>query len=315
MRQEVRQGKGRGGLPNASRVAALRQFVSRAAPALWKEYTRERKRKVAPAPVTPLWRRWSDTGLHAAWLGHSTVLLKVDGFTILTDPIFSERCGIRLGGVFTLGPKRSVAPALSVANLPPIDLILLSHAHFDHFDRPSLRRLENRGTKVVTARGTRDLLRSRRYAGVTELGWEETARIGPFTVRAIEVNHWGARVQTDTWRGYNGYIVEAGRRRLVFAGDTAFTRGFRRVRQLGPVDLAIMPIGAYDPWIHYHCNPEQAWNMADDAGAEFVIPVHHQTFKLSREPVHEPVERLLAAAGAHSDRLATRQIGDEFSLT
>ncbi|MGH9667790.1 MAG: MBL fold metallo-hydrolase [Bryobacteraceae bacterium] len=309
------QQRKRGGSPaGAARLTALGQFVSRAAPALWKEYTRERKRALAPAPATPVWRRWTGNGLYAAWLGHSTVLIKVDGFTILTDPIFSDRCGIRIGP-FTLGPKRRVAPALSLANLPPIDLILLSHAHFDHLDRPSLRRLENRGATVITARGTRDLLRTRRYAGVTELGWEETARAGPFMVRAMEVNHWGARVQTDTWRGYNGYVVEAGGRRLLFAGDTAFTGGFRRVRQLGRVDLAIMPIGAYDPWIYYHCNPEQAWNMANDAGAEFVMPVHHQTFLLSREPADEPIERLLAAAGAHSDRVAARQIGDEFSLT
>lgn len=297
----------------AARVAALGRFVSRATPALWREYTRESKRAIAPAPSTPRWREWGDRGLYAAWLGHSTVLLKLDGFTILTDPVFSDRCGVRVG-LSTLGPKRRVAPALSLANLPPIDLILLSHAHFDHFDRPSLRRLENRGTRVVTARRTRDLLRTRRYAGVTELGWDEVTRFGPFTVRALEVNHWGARVQTDTWRGYNGYVVEAGSRRLLFAGDTALTSGFRRVRQLGPVDLAIMPIGAYDPWIHYHCNPEQAWQMANEAGAGFVLPVHHQTFQLSREPIHEPINRLLAAAGNHADRVAARQIGDEFSL-
>lgn len=298
----------------AAGLTALGGFVYRSAPAFWTQYTRERSRPVGQPPSVPNWRRWDDKGIHAAWLGHSTVLLKIEGFTILTDPVFSERCGIGIGPV-TLGLKRRVAPALRLDALPQVDVVLLSHAHFDHFDLPSLRRLESRNTTVVTARGTRDLLRGRRYARAAEVGWGETTRVGPISVRALEVNHWGARVRTDTWRGYNGYVIEAGRRRIVFGGDTAFTSSFARVRQFGPVDLAIMPIGAYDPWIRYHCNPEQALRMADDAGAEFVLPVHHQTFQLSREPAQEPIERLLTAAGSRPDRVATRNIGDEFSLS
>ena len=111
-----------------------------------------------PAPrYIPQPKRWSDTGLYAAWLGHSTTLIRVDGFTILTDPVLGERCGIRLPGV-TLGIKRLVAPALARREqFPHIDLILLSHAHFDHLDRPTLRMLESRGTTVVTAGRTSDL--------------------------------------------------------------------------------------------------------------------------------------------------------------
>ena len=123
---------------------------------------RKRRRPVAPAPYTPHPKKWPDHGLHAAWLGHSTVLLKLDGFTILTDPVLGDRCGVRMGPV-TVGLKRMVAPALLRSQLPHIDLILLSHAHFDHFDMATLRSLERSGAMVVTASNTSDLLRVRRY--------------------------------------------------------------------------------------------------------------------------------------------------------
>jgi len=256
---------------------------------------------------------WPDTGLHAAWLGHSTVLLKVDGTTILTDPVFSDRVGLSLGPV-TLGLKRLVAPAATLSLVPKVDLVVLSHAHMDHFDIPTLRSLESRHTSVVTAAKTSDLLRRRQYREVRELKWGERARIGAAEVRAIEVNHWGARMRTDTYRGYNGYLIEVGRYRILFAGDTAVTPAFRAVRSSKAVDLAIMPIGAYNPWIHFHCTPEQAWQMGNDAGAEHFIPVHHQTFQLSREPLLEPIERFYSASGSRPDRIAVCRIGQEFSV-
>ena len=121
-------------------------------------------------------------------------------------------------------------------------------------------------------------------------------------------------MRSDTQRGYNGYVIEVGGRRVLFGGDTAWIDTFRPLRGLGSIDLAIMPIGAYDPWIRAHCNPEQALRMANDAGAEFVLPVHHKTFELSRERLNEPIERLLSAAGAHADRISTHEIGEEFHL-
>ena len=238
-------------------------------------------------------------------------MLSIDGFTILTDPVFSAKVGVKFGAM-TIGLKRLVAPALQVSAFPHPDLILLSHAHMDHFDLPSLRRLASRESTVVTAWSTSDLLRVNHYRAVHELKWNESARIGPATVRAIEVNHWGARMRKDTYRGYNGYLIECGRYRVMFAGDTAYTESFRRLRSSKPLDLAIMPVGAYNPWIHAHCNPEQALAMADDAGAEAILPVHHKTFELSREPLNEPMERLLHAAGRESDRIVVRDIGQEF---
>jgi L-ascorbate metabolism protein UlaG (beta-lactamase superfamily) len=292
--------------------AGAARYAGKVAPEYFKRYREERKCGVPPAPFTPHPKRWADTGLHAAWLGHSTVLLKIDGFTILTDPILGSRCGIRMGPV-TVGLRRLVAPAVGRAQLPHIDLILLSHAHFDHFDLATLRSLESAGTAVVTAQHTSDLLRVHRYQSVREVGWDERVRVGPLSISGIRVKHWGARMRSDVHRGYNGYLIENGRHRVVFGGDTALTDSFKTVRAKKPVDLAIMPIGAYDPWIYVHCNPEEAWRMGADCGAEHLLPVHHQTFRLSREPYMEPVERFVAAAGSQPDRVVVTRVGHEWS--
>lgn len=295
------------------RAPETARFLRRAAPAFFREMSKEYTRESIPAPHHPHPSLWPGEGVHAAWLGHSTVLLKLNGFTILTDPVFSPRVGLSFGPM-TLGIKRLVDVAAPLSNLPPIDLILLSHAHMDHFDLPTLRRLENPHTQVVTATRTSDLLRPRRYAHVSELGWNESAQVGPVRVTAFEVAHWGARMRSDVFRGYNGYLLELGPYRVIFGGDTAYTDCFKRLRSSARVDLAIMPIGAYDPWIRVHCNPEQALMMANDAGAEFILPVHHQTFRLGREPQHEPIQRLLAASGSATERVCLQNIGEEFHL-
>ena len=260
--------------------------------------------------------KWDLAGksiLHATWIGHSTVLLRIGDFHVITDPVFGKRCGLYLGAA-NIGPKRLEPPAISLSHLPKIDLILLSHAHMDHFDIPSLRALESRGTEVVTAKRTADLLRVRRFGGVTELGWGGHTQVGPLRIAAFQVRHWGARKITDVWRGYNGYTIEGEGMRVLFGGDTAATDTFRALKSSKPFDLALLPIGAYDPWIANHCNPEQAWSMGTDAGSNAWLPVHHKTFPLGREPLHEPIERFLTAAGADSDRVLTRDIGDTCSL-
>jgi L-ascorbate metabolism protein UlaG (beta-lactamase superfamily) len=283
------------------------------APTFWRRVSQDLRRTVLTPARTPRPKAWPSTGIHAAWIGHSTVLVTIDGFTILTDPVFSRRIGLSIGPV-TLGFKRLVAPALPLSEIPAPDLILLSHAHMDHFDLPSLRRLEHRATTVVTATRTADLLRVKRYSGVRELGWDERVRVGPLEIRAFRVNHWGARMRSDTFRGYNGYTIECGRYRVLFGGDTALTSGFRGLRAARPFDLAIMPVGAYNPWVRYHCTPEQSWQMAGEAACEHFLPVHHQTFPLGREPYLEPLERVYGRAGAHADRVAAQQIGQEFRI-
>ena len=244
------------------------------------------------------------------------MLINFFGVKILTDPVLFPRIGIRLPG-FTIGPKRLTAPALQFHELPNIDLIVLSHAHFDHLDRRTLRCF-GESTTVITARATRDLLRHTRFRNVTELDWGERnsfkASAGELNVSAFPVNHWGARKQRDTYRGYNGYLLERKGRRIIFTGDTALTDSFAEIRRHGAIDVAIMSIGAYNPWIQSHCTPEQAVEMANAAGARFILSVHHQTFRLSFEPLREPIERFQAALSNTPKRIALREIGETFVL-
>ena len=292
-------------------IARLASYAVRMGPRFLEHVADDASRIIAVPLRRPRVHDWPHTGLHAAWIGHSTVYLSIDGFTILTDPVFSAKIGLNFGAM-TIGIKRLVEPALQVSAFHRPDLVLLSHAHMDHLDLPSLRRLSNRETTVVTAPKTSDLLRASHFGEVRELKWNETVQVGPAYIRAFQVNHWGARMRNDTHRGYNGYLIECGRYRLIFAGDTAFTEEFRQLRGVGRIDLAMMPIGAYNPWIHAHCSPEEALRMANDAGAEHILPMHHKTFELSQEPVNEPIERLILAAGVESDRVVMREIGQEF---
>lgn len=296
-------------MPRGSRV---RRWLGH----LFREWTFESWRPIAPAFTKPEPSKWSNTQLTLAWLGHSTVLINFFGVTILTDPVLFSRVGIRLPGI-TIGPKRLTAAALQVRDLPHIDLILLSHAHFDHFDLRTLRCFDHT-TRVITARATRDLLKRTRFTSITELDWGETKRLaadaGDIEITALAVKHWGARTQHDTHRGYNGYLIDREDRRIIFAGDTAMTEKFAVLRRHGPVDVAIMPISAYNPWIQSHSTPEQAVQMANAAGAHFIVPVHHQTFRLSFEPFREPIERLEAALSKTPERIALREIGETFVL-
>ena len=286
---------------------------------LWREWTIESWRPISPAFAKPDPWRWNNDEVTAAWIGHATVLINFFGINILTDPVLFARIGIRLPG-FTIGPKRLTAPALEFYQLPKIDVVLLSHAHFDHFDLRTLHCFDET-TCVVTAPNTADLLKWTRLRDVTELRWGEEKSLntsaGAVTISAFQVKHWGARKQRDTYRGYNGYVMECrsrGRRRVLFGGDTAMTNTFTELSQHVPVDLAIMSIGAYNPWIQSHCTPEQAIEMANAAGARFIMPVHHQTFRLSFEPFREPIERFQAALSNTPERIALREIGETFVL-
>jgi L-ascorbate metabolism protein UlaG (beta-lactamase superfamily) len=268
-------------------------------------------RDVPPAPHEPDPSTWSDNAITLAWLGHATVLVNFYGLRILTDPVLFARIGIDLG-VASLGPLRLVQCALAPEKLPEIDLVLVSHAHFDHLDTPSLGIIRGQPAAVMAV-ATSDLLPRRAFASVTELRWNDATKVttprGEALVRAIAVKHWGARLRRDIHRGYTGFIVEREGRRLIVGGDTAQTDAFRSHRRFGPFDAAIMPIGAYDPWIRNHCTPEQAVQMADAAAARLFVPVHHQSFQLSREPVREPIERAAHALREERDRLGLREVG------
>lgn len=265
---------------------------------------------IPAAPHRPEPLAWPDDRLTAAWLGHATVLLNFHGVRILTDPVLENRVGIGRG-LAKLGPRRLVRPALRARDLPSLDLVLLSHAHMDHTDLGTLRSIR-RDVPVVVQRGNRDLVC--RFRRVEELDWGDVTEVAGTRVESLEVRHWGARMVTDRHRGYGGYLLNRNGTGVLFAGDTAYTDAFDRIGLRTRVDLAILPIGAYDPWIANHASPEQAWRMFLRLGARYLLPVHHSTFRLSREPVEEPLERLRAAAGSEQWRIVAPEVGSTWSL-
>ncbi len=260
--------------------------------------------------LAPAYHASPDQPLAAAWLGHATVLLWIGGKWVLTDPVFSSRIGMKVGPL-TLGLKRLEPPPISLSRLPPIDAILISHAHFDHLDRPTLARLARPSTIVVTATSTRRLI-PKGFGEVHELAWDRELRLGSLHIHAIRPAHWGARSAWDRHRGFNSYVIDVPRRadttrRVLYAGDTAMTTAYAALahdlRGVRGVDLSIFGIGAYDPWIEQHATPEQVWAMHESAGGNFLLPTHHSTFRLSNEPADEPMRRLLAAAGQKRHRV------------
>lgn len=245
------------------------------------------------------------------WLGHASVLLRLAGKTVITDPVLSERIGLRVGPM-TFGIDRLLPTPITVDDLPAIDIVLISHAHFDHLDKPTLRAiaLKNPGAEVITARGTRRLI-PQGFSCVRSLDWDATLRTRGLEISAIRPEHWGARTAIDRHRRWNAYTVttRTGHRTL-FAGDTAYTDAFER---LSPVDLSIFGIGAYEPWNCCHANPEQVWEMhlgvRRDRGS-VLLPMHHSTFPLGKEHVDEPMERLLRAAASDAGTVVCRRVGD-----
>lgn len=270
--------------------------------------------------LSPDLRQLSDDETTVVWIGHSTVFINLCGVHILTDPVFSEQVGVPLiRDLWKIGPRRYTAPAVALEDLPPIDVILLSHAHLDHLDLWSLRKLASRETEVVTAVGTAGLLRGFHYGAVHELGGEGQLKLKlnhHITLRPLPVRHWGRRYPWNKSYGWTGFLIEAAGRKLVFAGDTAYTPRFRELASEHAIDLVMMPIGAYSPdsYQRSHCTPEQAWEMFKDTGGSFLLPIHHKTFVLSEEPVDEPLMRLLATAREEQNRVVVRQQGESFQL-
>ncbi len=231
------------------------------------------------------------------FIGHSSFLLQTAGHGLLVDPVFATRLILL---------RRQRRPGVQVTDLPAIDAILLTHAHMDHLNRPSLRavtrEMRRRGLAAPVAivpNGVSDLVRDLGFREVRELRWWESTEVGPLTVTATPCQHWGARMFNDTHRGFGGYTVEAdGAPTIYHSGDTAYFNGFHEIgRRLRP-DIALLPIGAYypDSYRAVHTSPEEALQIFIDIGAETMIPMHFNTFRLGREPMTEPLPRLLAAA-------------------
>jgi len=235
------------------------------------------------------------------WIGHATLLVRHDGVRYLTDPAWSERAGP--GG--RIGARRFVPPALALRELPPIDFVLLSHNHFDHLDLPALVELHRLQPEVrfFVPLGNAALLRGEGIDRVTELDWGETAQVGEAQVRCLPSQHWSRRGPFDENEAlWSSWAVLGEDRRVYFSGDTGMFPGFAEIgRQLGPFDLAMLPIGAYEParmMQPVHLNPEETAFAARDLRAQRVLGIHWGTYDLTDEPLGEPPRRFGAALGA-----------------
>ena len=252
------------------------------------------------------------------FIGHSSFLIQTAGRAFLVDPVFATRLILL---------RRQRRPGLRVADLPAIDAVLLTHAHMDHLDRPSLRAvtraMRRRGVQAPVAivpKGVEDLVRDLGFARIESLEWWQSVQIADvrrphlveehgkradagsadsITITMTPARHWGARLFKDTHRGFGGYVIEsAGGPAIYHSGDSAYFGGFAEIgRRLHP-KIALLPIGAYSPdsYRAVHTSPEEALQAFVDLNAGMMIPMHYGTFRLGREPMDEPLPRLLRAA-------------------
>jgi len=230
-----------------------------------------------------------ELGPHLTWIGHASLVLRLGGALVATDPVFATRMGPR---------RRLAAPGVDAEHLPPLDVVTVSHSHYDHMDVASLRALAKRGRPLfIVPKDNADVLRSAGLERVVELGWWESHREGGVTVTCVPAQHWSMRVPWDrNARLWGGFVYEGADGTAYHAGDTAMSEGvFRAIRErFAKIDWAMLPIGAYEPtWFMsaQHMGPEEAGRAWEILGARVLVAMHWGTFKLTDEPVSEPPQR------------------------
>lgn len=274
------------------------KMTSKAAP--WPRHVAVQQR---PLPVAP-----KGDGVSATWVGHSTFLLRTSSCAVLTDPIFSDVAG----PLSWLGARRAAPPGLDFDAVPKVDLILLSHDHYDHCDLPTLRRLARRDNPVAVAPlGHRSLLEGAGIRNVIELDWWQADSCLPgVEVTLVPARHWTRRRPFGTNRRlWGGFMITMGGRQVYFAGDSGYEEGlFKEIgRRCGAPDLALIPIGAYEPrWFmkDAHMNPAEAVRVHREVGARRSIAMHWGTFQLTDEGREQPARDLEGA----------RQVSDDFQV-
>lgn len=246
--------------------------------------------------------RPDDSQTAITFIGHSSFLIQTAGCGLLIDPVFATRLILL---------RRQRRPGVRIRDLPRIDAVLITHAHMDHLNRPSLRaiarEMRRRGLpapEVIVPTGVEDLVRGLGFCRIRSLQTWESLEIASSRHPAIEVTatparHWGARLFRDTHRGYGGYVIRSADGPAIYhSGDTAYFAGFSEIARRHRPDIALLPIGAYSPdsYRAVHTSPEEALRAFLDLGASAMIPMHYNSFRLGREPMEEPLPRLLRAA-------------------
>jgi len=222
------------------------------------------------------------------WIGHASFLIQTAEHAILIDPNWAKWLKV---------VKRLKAPGLEIHELPMIDLVLVSHAHFDHLDRRSLRAVAS-DQPIVVPENVGSLVQGLGFNKVQELRRWESMELGPLRITLTPARHWGARMLHDKHRGFGGFLIEYHGRTVFHCGDSAWFDGFCEIGRRADIDIALLPIGAYDTPTgrDVHMNPEEALRAFNELGAGLMIPMHYGTFRLGFEPMEEPPGRLLAHA-------------------
>ena len=224
------------------------------------------------------------------WIGHASFLMQTRDMNILIDPNWAKWLKVI---------KRLKKPGFEIHHLPEIDVVLVTHAHFDHLDRRTLRKVAA-DQPIVVPTGVGNLVHDLGFHIVHELDCWQTVKLGPIDVSLTPCYHWGARFLADLHRGFGGFVIAADGRTIFHCGDSAFFPGFREIGEHYNIDIALLPIGAYDPPTgrEVHMNPEEAVRAFTELKAKTLVPMHYGSFRLGYEPLEEPLDRLLKAARA-----------------
>ena len=232
----------------------------------------------------PIFPKLKRRQVAVTWIGHASFLIQFTDLNVLIDPNFAN-------WLFLL--KRIKRAGLKIRDLPPIDLVLLTHAHFDHFHKPTLRKLP--APKIgVMPWGVGDLAQNLGFSRVIELDWWESFSQRDWKVTFTPSQHWGARTLRDSHRGYGGFVLEHQGRKIYHAGDSAYFGGFKEIGERLAPEIALLPIGAYHPesFRRVHMGPDEAVKAFRDLRARWMVPMHYGTFRLSFEALDEPLRWL-----------------------
>jgi L-ascorbate metabolism protein UlaG (beta-lactamase superfamily) len=249
-----------------------------------------------PAGPRPI-ERVTDGSIRVTWINHATLLVQLDGINIITDPIYSDRAS----PFSWIGPRRHRPPGITFDDLPPIDLVVVSHNHYDHMDVPTLQRLQARdAAPVLVGLGNTAYLAKRGVTGTRDVDWWDSTTVGAVRVTATPSQHWSARFRNDRRHTlWTAYMIEGPSGRVYFGGDTGYGRHFAMTRErLGAPDVALLPIGAFMPvWFMQpaHMSPAEAVKASRDLGAGVAMPIHYGTWQLGDDGDAEPEAELRAA--------------------
>jgi L-ascorbate metabolism protein UlaG (beta-lactamase superfamily) len=275
------------------------------------------QRRTPPGPLPahdplPTWARPVETGLRATWLGHSTVLLEIDGLRVLTDPVWGERAS----PMSFAGPKRFAPVPIPISALPPIDAVIISHDHYDHLDHPTIRALATVDVPFFTSLGVGAHLEAWGVPAerITELDWWDSVRLtrGDLSITAAPSQHFSGRgLGSRNPTLWSSFVVKGPRHAVFFSGDTGLTPEYGEIAaRLGPFDLVMLEVGAFHPaWGDIHLGPENALAALKLLGGGSFLPVHWGTFNLAMHAWDEPAETLLKLAPSQGVHLVMPQLG------